>query len=149
MSMAAHVTMIAFGLFAQSRIETVLKSCTNTAIVRAILMTKPHHTFYETLDSKGRRCIRLDKRNGRILARWRDDTPGQWHGYYQWVREKNAVLSGYGDICFDAMHAAVHAYGLSDFDPLFSIWTETIQYDAVFIPLEETQQTLFGEIAGY
>ena len=107
-------------------------------------MTKPQHTFYETVDSKSRRCIRLDKRNGRILARWRDDMPGQRRGYYQWVREKNAVLSGYGDMCFDAIRSALHAYGLSDFDP-FSMCPEAKQYDAVFIPIEKTKQTSFGE----
>ena len=102
-------------------------------------MTKPHHTFYETLDNKGRRCIRLDKRNGRILARWRDDMPGQWRSYYQWVLEENAVLSGYGDMCFDAARAALYAHGLSDFNP-FSMCTEAMQYTAVFIPLAETKQ---------
>lgn len=100
-------------------------------------MTKPHHTFYETLDNKGRRCIRLDKRNGRILARWRDDMPGQCRGYYQWVREKNAVLSGYDDMCFDAIRSALYTYGLSDFYP-FSMCPEAMQYTAVFIPLAET-----------
>ena len=111
-------------------------------------MTRPRHTFYEVFDNKGRRCIRLDKRNGRILARWRDDMPWQCRGYYQWAREKNAVFAGYGDICFDAIHAALHAYGLSDFDPL-SMCLETMQYDAVFIPLEETRQTSFDEIEEY
>lgn len=134
MSMAAHVTIIACGLFAQSRME--------------ILMTKARHTFYEVLDNKGRRCIRLDKRNGRILARLRDDMPRQRRGYYQWVREKNAVFAGYGDICFDAIHAALYAYGLTDFDPL-SMCLEAMQYTAVFIPLEETEQTSFSEIEGY
>lgn len=98
--------------------------------------TKPQHTFYETLDSKGRRCIRLDKRNGRILARWRDDMPGQRSGQYQWVREKNAVLSGYGDMCFDAIRCALYAYGLSDFN-LFTMCPEAMPYDAAFSPLEE------------
>ena len=97
-------------------------------------MTKPQHKFYEVLDNKGRRCIRLDKRNGRILARWRDDMPGQRLGCYQWVREKNAVLSGYGDMCFDAIRTALYASGLSDFDA-FSMCTEAMQYTAVFIPL--------------
>lgn len=95
-------------------------------------MAKQQHTFYETLDSRGRRCIRLDKRNGRILARWRDDMPGQRR--YQWVREKNAVLSGYGDMCFDAIRTALYAYGLSDFDP-FTMCPEAMKYTAVFIPL--------------
>lgn len=110
-------------------------------------MAKPRHTFYETLDTKSRRCIRLDKRNGRILARWRDDIPGQRRGYYQWVREKNAVLSGYGDMCFDAIRSALYSYGLSDFDP-FSMCPEAMQYTAVFTPLDKTKQTSFGEIEG-
>ena len=102
-------------------------------------MTKPRHTFYEVLDNKGRRCIRLDKRNGRILARLRDDMPRQRRGYYQWVREKNAVLSGYGDMCFDAIRAALYSYGLSDFNP-FTMCPEAMQYTAVFTPLEENMQ---------
>lgn len=100
-------------------------------------MAKAHHIFYEMLDSKGRLCIRLDKRNGRILARWRDDMPRQHRGHYQWVREKNAVLSGYGDICFEAIRAALYAQGLSDFNP-FSMCPEAMQYTAAFIPLNET-----------
>lgn len=43
--------------------------------------------FYETLDSEGRVCIRLNRRNGRILARWRNDMPNQTR--YQFVRERN------------------------------------------------------------
>ena len=139
--------MNAYGLFAQSRMETVFKSYTTTAIVKAILMTKPHHTFYETLDGKGRRCIRLDKRNGRILARWRDDMPGQRRGQYQWVREKNAVLAGYGDMCFDAIRAALYMRGLSDFDP-FTMSPETMKYTAEFIPLTDDRQMTFGENEG-
>ena len=108
-------------------------------------MTKPHHTFYETLDGKGRRCIRLDKRNGRILARWRDDMPWQCRGYYQWAREKNAVFAGYGDICFDAIHAALYAYVLTDFDPL-SMCLEAMQYTSFeFIPLVDDRQMTFDE----
>ena len=106
-------------------------------------MTKPHHTFYEVLDNKGRRCIRLDKRNGRILARWRDDMPGQRLGFYQWVREKNAVFAGYGDICFDAILAA-YAYGLADFDA-FSLYPEGMQYTFEFIQLFDDRQMTFGE----
>ena len=116
--------MIAYGLFAQRR------------IVRAILMTKPHHTFYEVLDSKGRRCIRLDKRSGRILARLRDDMPWQNRGCYKWVREENSIFAGYGAMCFDAIDAALYAYGLTVFDP-FNTHQKTMQYTAVFIPLEE------------
>ena len=111
-------------------------------------MTKPRHTFYETLDSKGRLCIRLDKRNGRILARWRDDMPGQRRGYYQWVREKNAVLSGYGDMSFDAIASALYAQGLSDFNP-FTMCPEAKHYTACFIPLEDADWPLsFNEIEG-
>ena len=102
-------------------------------------MAKAHHIFYEMLDNKGRLCIRLDKRNGRILARWRDDMPGQRSGQYQWVREKNAVISGYGDMCFDAIRAALYAQGLSDFNP-FTMCPEAMQYTAVFTPLEENMQ---------
>ena len=81
--------------------------------------------------------------------------PSQRRGCYQWVREKNAVFAGYGDICFDAIHTALYAYGLSDFDA-FSMCIEAMQYTAVlyrlntavFIPLEETEQTSFSEIEG-
>ena len=104
--------------------------------------------FYEVLDIKGRRCIRLDKRSGRILARLRDDMPWQRRGDYQWVREKNAVFAGYGDICFDAIHAALHAYGLTDFDPL-SMCLEAMQYTFEFIPLVDDRQMTFGEIEVY
>lgn len=110
-------------------------------------MDKPRHTFYETMDNNGRRCIRLDRRNGRILARWRDDMPGQLRGCYQWVREKNAVFAGYGDMCFDAIRAALYAYGLSDFNP-FIMCPEVKQYKAVFIPLIDDSQMTFGEIEG-
>ena len=116
--------------------------------VGMILMTEARHTFYEVLDNKGRRCIRLDKRNGRILARWRDDMPWQRRGDYQWAREKNAVFAGYGDICFDAIHAALHAYGLTDFDPL-SMCLEAMQYTFEFIPLVDDRQMTFGEIEVY
>ena len=72
--------------------------------------------FYETFDNEGRICIRLDRRNGRILARWRNDMPGQ-HGRYQFVRERRAVEAGYGDICYTAIQCALYANGLSDFSP--------------------------------
>lgn len=49
--------------------------------------------FYETLDNQGHVCIRLNRRNGRILARWRNDMPNQTR--YQFVRERKAVLDGY------------------------------------------------------
>ena len=94
-------------------------------------MTKPRHTFYEVLDSKGRRCIRLDKRNGRILARWRDDMPGQRRGCYQWVREKNAVYAGYGDMCFDAIQCAMYYHGQTDFCPAVQS-PDVLPYDVVY-----------------
>ena len=31
--------------------------------------------FYETFDNKGRITVGLNSRNGRILARWRNDMP--------------------------------------------------------------------------
>lgn len=72
-------------------------------------------TFYESLDNDGRVCIRLNRRNGRILARWRNDMPGQTH--YQFVRERKAVMDGYGDLCHTAIKCALYANGLSDFSP--------------------------------
>ena len=72
-------------------------------------------TFYETLDSKGRIAIRKDRRNGMILARWRCDMPGQTH--FQFVRERNAVMNGFGDLCYTAIQCALYANGLSDFSP--------------------------------
>ena len=74
--------------------------------------------FYETLDNKGRITIRLNRRNGRILARWRNDMPGQC-GRYQFVRERRAVEAGYGDICYLAIQCALYEDGLSDFSPEF------------------------------
>lgn len=75
------------------------------------------YTFIETEDSKGRKCIRLARRNGMILARYRDDLPGQTHGNYQWAREKNAVIRGYGVVAFDAIRLALYMHGQSDFNP--------------------------------
>ena len=72
--------------------------------------------FYETFDNEGRITIRLNRRNGRILARWRNDMPGQC-GRYQFVRERRAVEAGYGDICYTAIQCALYANGLSDFSP--------------------------------
>lgn len=72
-------------------------------------------TFYETLDNEGRIAIRLNRRNGRILARWRDDMPGQTH--FQFVRERKAVMNGYGELCYTAIQCALYANGLSDFSP--------------------------------
>lgn len=61
--------------------------------------------FYESLDSQGRVCIRLNRRNGRILARWRNDMPNQTR--YQFVRERRAVLDGYGELCYTAIQCAL------------------------------------------
>ena len=72
-------------------------------------------TFYETLDNEGRVAIRLNRRNGRILARWRDDMPGQTH--FQFVRERKAVMNGFGELCYTAIQCALYANGLSDFSP--------------------------------
>lgn len=72
-------------------------------------------TFYETLDNQGRVAIRLNRKNGRILARWRDDMPGQT--YKQFVRERKAVIDGFGELCYTAIQCALYANGLSDFSP--------------------------------
>lgn len=74
-------------------------------------------TFYEDTDTQGRTVVRLNRRNGRILARWRDDMPGQTPGRYQWVRERKAVYAGLGDLCYSAIQCALYANGLSDFSP--------------------------------
>lgn len=50
--------------------------------------------FYESLDSQGRVCIRLNRRNGRM-----------------------AVLDGYGELCYTAIQCALYANGMSDFSP--------------------------------
>lgn len=72
-------------------------------------------TFYETFDNEGRIAIRLNRRNGRILARWRCDMPGQTH--FQFVRERKAVMNGFGELCYTAIQCALYANGLSDFSP--------------------------------
>lgn len=74
-------------------------------------------TFFQELDAQGRNVIRLNRRNGRILARWRDDMPGQTRGRYQWVRERKAVTDGMGELCYTAIQCALYADGLSDFSP--------------------------------
>ena len=78
---------------------------------------RKRYTFIELKDSKGRKCIRLEKRNGVILARYRDDLPGQIHGRYQWVRERKAVQRSLGIIALDAIKLALYMHGLSDFNP--------------------------------
>ena len=73
-------------------------------------------TFVQTFDSEGRIAVRLNRSNGRILARWRNDMPGQ-NGRYQFVRERKAVENGYGELCYTAIQCALYANGLSDFSP--------------------------------
>lgn len=70
----------------------------------------------QTLDAEGRNVLRLNRRNGRVLARWRNDMPGQ-HGRYQWVRERKAVEQGYGEEAMQAIRYALYMNGLSDFCP--------------------------------
>ena len=87
-------------------------------------------TFVETLDKQSRLCVRLNKNNGMILCRFRNDLPGQ-HGRYQWAREKNAVMRGYGDMCFDAIQCAMYAHGQTDFCPAVQS-PEVLPYDVVY-----------------
>lgn len=73
-------------------------------------------TFVECFDSEGRVCVRLNRANGRILARWRTDMPGYPNGCF--VREKKAVCEyGLGELCYTAIQCALYASGLSDFSP--------------------------------
>ena len=83
--------------------------------------------FYESFDNDGRLCIRLNKRNGRILARWRNDMPGQC-GRFQFVCERRAVEAGYGDVCYRAIQCALYENGLSDFSPARHMPELNIQY---------------------
>lgn len=69
----------------------------------------------QMLDEEGRNVLRMNRRNGRILARWRNDMPGQ-RGY-QWVRERKAVEQGYGELAYQAIRVALYMNGLSDFCP--------------------------------
>ena len=108
--------MIAFGLFVQSRMETVTMRETIT--------------FVETLDKQGRLCVRLNKKNGMILCRFRNDLPGQ-RGRYQWAREKNAVMRGHGDMCFDAIQCAMFYHGHTDFCPAIQS-PEVLPYDVCY-----------------
>lgn len=87
-------------------------------------------TFVETLDKQGRLCVRLNKKNGMILCRFRNDLPGQ-HGRYQWAREKNAVMRGHGDMCFDAIRCAMFYHGQTDFCPAIQS-PETLPYDVCY-----------------
>ena len=113
--------MIVFGLFAQIRMETVTMRETVT--------------FVETLDKLGRLCVRLNKKNGVILCRFRNDLTGQY-GFYQWAREKNAVLRGYGDMCFDAIQYAMYYHGQTDFCPAVQS-PEVLPYDVNYKVVDE------------
>lgn len=87
-------------------------------------------TFVETLDKQGRLCVRLERRNGIILCRFRNELPGQ-HGRYQWAREKNAVRRGCGDVCFTAIQCAMYQHGQTDFCPAVQA-PETLPYDVYY-----------------
>lgn len=87
--------------------------------------------FVEALDKHGRLCVRLNKKNGMILCRFRNDLPGQ-HGRYQWAREKNAVMRGYGDMCFDAIQCAMYCYGQTYFCPAVQS-PEVFPYDVLYV----------------
>ena len=93
---------------------------------------RKRYTFIELKDSKGRKCIRLGKKNGIILARYRDDLPGQIHGKYQWAREKKAVEKGFGSISMDAIRLAMYHYGQSDFCPQ-TMCSEKCYYDEYIV----------------
>ena len=58
------------------------------------------------------------------------------------------MFAGYGDMCFDAIRAALYAHGLSDFNP-FSMCPEAMQYTAEFISLTGDRQMTFDEIEEY
>lgn len=85
-------------------------------------------SFYESSDAAGRFCVRLGRRDGRILARWRDDMPGQVG--FQFVRERRAVEDGFGDLCFEAISCAMYAHGLGDFSPAVHMPESGIRYVA-------------------
>lgn len=87
-------------------------------------------TFIETLDKQGRLCVRLNKKNGMILCRFRNDLPGQ-RGRYQWAREKNAVMRGHGDMCFYAIQCAMYYHGQTDFCPAVPS-PEVLQYNVSY-----------------
>lgn len=90
------------------------------------------YNFIELKDSKNRKCIRLNHRNVMILARYRDDLPGQIHGRYQWARERKAVERGFGAVAFDAIRLALYMHGQSDFNPQ-SMGSEIQPYYDVYI----------------
>ena len=85
--------------------------------------------FVETLDTQGRLCVRLNNKNGMILCRFRNDLTE--YGFYQWVREKNAVLHGYGLMCFDAIQCAMYYHGQTDFCPAVQS-SEVLPYDVIY-----------------
>ena len=125
--------MIACGLFAQNRMETVTMRETVT--------------FVETLDKLGRLCVRLNKKNGVILCRFRNDLTGQY-GFYQWAREKNAVLRGYGDMCFDAIQYAMYYHGQTDFCPAVQS-PEVLPYDVHYKVVYEENGNNFINVLFY
>ena len=127
------MTMIVFGLFAQSRMETVTMRDTVT--------------FIETVDKQGRLCVRLNKKNGVILCRFRNDLTGQY-GFYQWAREKNAVLRGYGDMCFDAIQYAMYYHGQTDFCPAVQS-PEVLPYDVHYKVVYEENGNNFINVLFY
>ena len=125
--------MIVYGLFAQSRMETVTMRETVT--------------FVETLDKQGRLCVRLNKKNGVILCRFRNDLTGQY-GFYQWVREKNAVLRGYGDMCFDTIQCAMYYHGQTDFCPAVQS-PEVLPYDVCYKVVDKANGNNFINVLFY
>ena len=127
------MTMIVFGLFVQSRMETVTMRETVT--------------FVETLDKQGRLCVRLNKKNGVILCRFRNDLTGQY-GFYQWAREKNAVMRGYGDMCFDAIQCAMYHHGQSDFCPAVQS-PEILPYDVCYKVVDKANGNNFINVLFY
>ena len=133
LSMAANVTINVFGLFVQSRMETVTMRETVT--------------FVETLDKLGRLCVRLNKKNGVILCRFRNDLTGQY-GFYQWAREKNAVLRGYGDMCFDAIQCAMYYHGQTDFCPAVQS-PEVLPYDVCYKVVDKANGNNFINVLFY
>ena len=127
------MTMIVFGLFVQSRMETVTMRETVT--------------FVESLDKKGRICVRLNKKNGVILCRFRNDLTGQY-GFYQWAREKNAVLRGYGDMCFDAIQCAMYYHGQTDFCTAVQS-PEVLPYDVCYKVVDKANGNNFINVLFY
>ena len=104
-------------------------------------------TFVETLDKLDRICVRLNKKNGMILCRFRNDLTGQY-GFYQWAREKNAVLRGYGDMCFDAIQCAMYYHGQTDFCPAVQS-PEVLPYDVCYKVVDKATGNNFINVLFY